>query len=620
MYSVSADYLAAMAENARASKLRGTINGTPFDGRHVIRGTFAVNNQLCEATAITLGGVYIGSLNMVLAAEFAEAMNIRGSWRGVSISAEIGVELEDETFEFVPIPGGSYTVEEAEWTDAGLKITAFDNMAKFDHAFFASQSSGTIYDFLSLACTRCGVSLGMSSAECEALINGTETLGIYPTDSLETFRDMLTQLATVCACFCTIDRQGRLVLRPLPSAPDDIVATVPAKLRYSTTFSDFSSFYDTITVVNMEDETVTAYSNDNTGGLTMNLGSNPFLQYGTDETKTRIRQNIADALEDFRATPFTVSLLPNPALDLGDLLEFTGGIGQGALGAVMSYTMKVEKTTIEGYGENPALADARSKTDKEISGLIGKIGENEVIIYTFVNAQQITLGDETETDVIQIKFATVSPKIVQLLHEIDLDVTAVDPSEPIVCTVHYYLNGEELSYNPVTTWDNDGLHLLHLMYFLATLENGRRYDWTVALELSNATGFIDRDNARASLFGQGLVAAGSWEGDVSVSDASYVLTLGGDLTFNYADSISEQDYRTIDDPDWDGVHTFEPVPTVQDGSYVLTLGGDLLFSYTEGQVKAETFNELSGYITEDGDALADEAGAWFITENEEEES
>ena len=587
MYPVSNDYLTAMAKNARAATLSGTAGAHPFDGDDVIKGTFAVRNQFCPATEISLGGVYVGELDLTFTEEFATSLNIRGSWRGVQITANIGIELAGGTFESIPIPGGTYTVDEATWTNNGLEIVAYDNMGKFDKPINMDQSSGKLYDYLALACQKCGVTLGMSSAECQALTNGNITIAMYPDDSIETFRDMISKLAQIACAFATIDRQSRLILVPLPNTSSETI-TIPAKLRYSTSFSDYESYYDTLTVVDMASETVRSYPNENINGLTMKLGSNPFLQYGTADVVNAMRQDIVDALEDFKVTPFAVSILPNPAIELGDVVKFSGGIGQNSIGCVMSFVMRIDSTVIEGYGENPALASARSKTDKEISGLIGKQSENEVIIHTFTNAAQIELGDEEEVDTIEIHFATVSPKVVQILHEIKLDCEATSADGVMTCTVHYYLNDEEVSYHPVTTWDNDGYHLLHLMYSLTTLEDGQRYDWRVALEMSGGTASIDRDEARAVLFGQGLVAVDTWDGLVECVDESYVFTLGGDLLFSYA---GETVVTALDTPN---------KTTIVDKSYKLKLGGDLKFDYEGEEVTPHTYQLKFNLITEDG--------------------
>ena len=72
MYNVSQDYMTAIAKNARAHKLVGTVNGASFDGDDIIRGSFQIKNQFCPATEIALGGVYVGELNLTFSEAFKE--------------------------------------------------------------------------------------------------------------------------------------------------------------------------------------------------------------------------------------------------------------------------------------------------------------------------------------------------------------------------------------------------------------------------------------------------------------------------------------------------------------------------------------------------------------------
>ena len=595
MYPVSNDFKAAILKNARAHKLKGYVDGVAFDGDDVLLGTFEVKNQLCQATEISLGGVYIGELDIVFSDIFANAMNLRGSWRGVQITADVGVELLDHTFDYIPIPGGAYTVDSAEWTDAGLKITAYDNMVKFNKAYAEYQSSGYAYDFLLLICQECGVALGMTQLEVEALPNGTELMAIYPTGEVETYRDLLSQLATALCCFATIDRSGQLILRQLPNA-SNITDEITAKMRYSTSFSDFSSFYDTVNVVDAEAETVISYHNDNVGGLTLNIGTNVFLQYGTKETVMAMRQAVADGIEGFRATPFSATILPNPAYDLGDLIEFSGGIGQGSLGCIMSFVLRITSSVLEGYGENPALSDARSKTDKEISGLLQRQSENEVVIHTFENAQAFTLGDEEEVEIIDIRFATVSPKVVNIWHEIELDVTANDPDGIVACQAIYYLNEELIAYSPVTTWNNDGLHLLHLLYFIKELLGGTVYEWQVYLKMIGGTATIARGDIHASLYGQGLVASDTWDGYLDASD-NIVAYFDGGLSVNFTGNVSFTDY---------------PVQNITASDTVSAIfGGGLSVALSETVQITKTM--AWGYWTdEDDNVITDENGDGIV--------
>ena len=54
MYPTSNDYKTAIAKNARAHRLAGSVNNVSFDGSDVIGNSFVVRNQICPATAIEL--------------------------------------------------------------------------------------------------------------------------------------------------------------------------------------------------------------------------------------------------------------------------------------------------------------------------------------------------------------------------------------------------------------------------------------------------------------------------------------------------------------------------------------------------------------------------------------
>ena len=599
MYSVSADYLAAIAKNARAHKLVGTVNGTSFDGGDVIRNSFSVKNQFCPATEIALGGVYIGELNLTFTEAFASSMNIRGSWKGKTITASIGVELTDASFEYIPINGGSYIIETAQWTDAGIHIVAYDYMSLFDKSLPATTiGSGTPYDLLSFACTACGVTLGLSQVECSALPNGTETFYAYPENAMVTYRDLISELAEACCCFATINRSGELIFKTLPDY-NSVTLTIPYNLRYSTSFSDFTSYCSMIEVTSPSDGTVTTYTNQNIGGLSLDIGKNPYLETGLAVTYARMRQAIVDELQTFRSVPFSATLLPNPALDLGDLIEFTGGIGQGSLGCIMSLVHKLDSTTIEGYGENPTAAGVTSDLSKQVT-VQSNSTKNEMVCHTFVNSQTFTLGDSAPTTVIEINFSTVSPKTVKILHEIMLDVTITDASGIASCTAYYYVNDVLEAYEPIDSWNHDGYHLLHLLYFLENLLSGSAYEWKVVLEMNGGTAAIARGGIHAFLEGQGLVASASWNGTLECEDTYTPLVLGHDLT-TITDTVTAL-----------GTQSPQSV-TVNDIVGTITLGHDIR-TITDGVVDIDLTAITTNLIAEDGDNLVTEGGNNLVTE------
>lgn len=501
MYPASADYLLALNNNARADTIRGTINGVSFAANNVVKGSFSVSNQLCPATKIELGGVYIGELDLTFTSAFASTVSARGTWRGLTLTAEIGVELADTTFEYIPI--GVYTVESAKWTDSGLQIVSYDNMMLLDKNVNITTSSGGLYDWLNYICTECGITLGMTQLEVSQLPNGSETLVLGEGNPIETYRDMLSQLAVVACCFATVNRDGELVLRKLPDYGGAHLV-VPAKLRYSTTFSDYTSYYTSLDITDNEEGSVATYSNTNIGGLTLDIGANPFLQVGILETKDRQRQAIIDALTNFRSVPFSVSVLPNPALDLGDLLEFTGGYGSGARGAVMSYTFKCGVTTVEGYGENPAATSVASSTDKAINQVRKQDEKNNIIYYTFANVSTLTITN-VPTKLYEVEFMTTDQTTINIEHEFKMLNDIVGGEQTV--TLYYYVNGDQVNYEPADTYSEDNkYHLLNGFYTLLNVTGGAITNWEVWAKTDAGTATIDVGDLHAKLWGQKLYA------------------------------------------------------------------------------------------------------------------
>lgn len=580
MYPTSNDYKIAVTKNARAHKLTGTVNGHSFDGADVIKNTFVVKNQFCPATAIQLGGVYVGELDLTFTKAFAESLNIRGSWKGKTITASIGVELAGVAFEYIPM--GVYTIADANWVDAGLQIVAYDVMGELDKALTFDTTTGTIGDFLALIAQECDVVFDMTAEDIAALVNSDQILSIYPGSPMETFRDLLSQLCIVCASYATATRDGKLVIRPLPDT-STAVRTIPATLRYSTSFRDYTSFYTQLNVTNMEDNTVSAYVNDNPNGLIMDIGGNPFLQYGIDSVVAARRQAIIDAIEPFDATPFAVSILPDPSLDLGDVIEFTGGIGQGAIGCIMSITYKADSTIIEGYGENPAAAGVSSLTDKAIAAAAGSNKANELTYYTFVNAEAKTI-DTSEVSLYSLRFSTAQRTTVEWWHEVKL-LADLDGASSQSLTLAYYLDGELQDYDPVDTWSVDGYHMVRLGGWFENIAPSTPHTFEVRAVVDGGEVSLGIGDLHVMLKGQAMNAQDSFDGLITCVDDISPYLLGRLIA-----SIEESELS---------LDTQIPIPiTLNDTTYTYSLGR-LIASMSEGSVDITMAFVQMALISED---------------------
>ena len=588
MYNASEAFFTALHEKARFEKLRGTVGSVSFTDANVI--SMSYSNRCSDTADVTLGSCYIGQLE----ATFCNLSITRGDWRDKVITLEWGLVLEDESVEYIPI--GVFTVTEATWSGTGVTVKASDNIAKLDKAT-AVQSTGEIYDLLNLACVDCGLTLGVTREEVEAMPNGTEILSTYPQSDIKTWRDHVGWVCQCAGAFAYAGRDGELLIKSWADLAI-VDAFTETEREYSSTFSDFTTSYAGISVVDIENQVTMYYSNGNTGTV-INLGSNPYLQYGTKETLERTRNAIANSIKDVKYTPFNSGVLSNMAYDLGDLITCTGGIaGASTLTCcvmAIDWTSK-QLTQLQGFGADPSLSSGKSKTDKVIDGLISKVSENEVVIHTFENAQAFNLQEQVEQQIVDIRFATINPKIVNLWHEIELDVTSDPEGDGVVtCQAVYYVDGDQITYSPVTTWNNDGLHLMHLLYFLAELEPNSVHEWEVGLIIDGGTATIDVGDIHASLYGQGLVASDEWDGYIEASDVISVMFSGGFVT-SLSDDVSIS---------WNDVMSISASDVVS-----VTFGGGFALSLTdEAQIFMSMFewywiDELENYITDEyGDGI-----------------
>lgn len=497
MYSVSAEYLTALASPVARFRLSGTVGSVSFTDENVVRGTFTINNNVSEGNEVKLGSVYVGQLK----ATFTGLSIPRGSWLGKVITVSEGLQLADESFEDVPL--GIYTVAEAQHTLEGVSVTAYDAMADFDKAFSIDQTNGSPYDLLSLACSECGVTLGNTQAEIENLPNGTQTFYLYSENDIETWRDFVSWIAQTIASVATIDRTGKLVLRQYSITSS---MTIDEEHRFSgCAFSDFATHYTGCSVVDVEEQSVRYKSVSPDDGLTYNLGSNPFLQ-ADDGT---MQQALIDSFSQMELVPFSAQMLGGAVYDLGDCLTFSGGVANGATCGVMGYSYSYNGGyKVEGYGMNPALADARSKTDKDIAGLISSQEQNKVRVFAYTNAEQIEIADGETKGV--IFYHIVATKPTQFVFQAEIkhlaettETVAADTytNTDLIISAVENLNGDDLVYLPIET-EQDGERLLHLTNTLRTGAGGIIF--TVSLECNGGAVTIEPGDITAYLLGIGL--------------------------------------------------------------------------------------------------------------------
>ena len=423
MYPVSEAFLQAVQGNTRKYYWTGKITTAggvvyPFDQEDIVKGSGYITAQCCGNSEIELGAVYAAEMGISLFLDID-----RYTLEDAEVELSYYLRLADGTYETVPM--GIFEVSEANRTVHVLELKAYDRMLRFDRVFNGFETIGTAYGMMALCSTACGVELAQSQAEIEALPNGSELLSIYPENDIETYRDVLYFTAQVLGGFFCINREGKLEFRQYGETP---VMEILQKHRFSSSFSDFVTRYTAVSSTNLRTQTSEYYALEEDDGLTMNLGVNPLLQFGLEETRAELCRNILTALSAVNYVPFDSDTIGNPALDLGDVLTFSGGQADAQqITCVTSFTVKIGgRQSLKCVGKNPRLSQAKSKNDKNISGLLNQIEAGKIGIHTFTNASEYSIG-ETDVRIISIEFASKEENHAQFFGQVVVDVAA-DPA------------------------------------------------------------------------------------------------------------------------------------------------------------------------------------------------
>lgn len=518
MYKVSEKYKEAMKRPVQRHAMKGRIGTHPFTDKNILEGSFSITNQCCGNDNVEIGQVYIGELN----ATFFNIPLERYQWKGQEIVPYFGLHLSDGTYEYVPL--GVYTVDTAEWTASGVVVKAYDHMTLLDKNCNKVITEVTPYECAMRIEKETGVVFGNTKEEFESFANGTIMISETTTNDVETWRDLVSWLAQTMACFATADRDGKIVFRPYT---DEVTDTIDAEHRFSgASFSDFVTRYTGLSVVNMADGMTNYYGMEPDDALTMNLGSNPFLQYGVEDTKEQMRRSILDAIQKINYVPFKADCIGNPAYDLGDVLVFCDGLADGSQKyCITKYTFQYHgKYQMTGVGQDPALSNARSKTDKNIIGLISNTDENTLVHYQFSNTRVIDIADGKRETIASVKFATatkdseVSFWAELLLETSRLSQTIGETVSPMTATISYMLNGIMIDYHPVETYMVEGKHMLPLHYYIGSVKANTIYDLVIMLEMQGGDGYFDTNCVNVLLTGMGLAGTGQWDGTITAEE------------------------------------------------------------------------------------------------------
>lgn len=521
----------------------------------IVKGSGYITAQCCGSAEIELGTVYAAEMGITLFSQID-----RYTLEGAEVRLSYHLRLVDGSYEEVPM--GIFEVSEANRTAHCLELKAYDYMLRFEKSFNGFETVGNAYAFLDLCCKACAVELAHTQEEIEAMPNGTELLSIYPENDIETYRDVLYFVGQVLGGFFCISREGKLELRKYGTEP---VMEVKSRHRFTSSFSDFITRYTAVSSTNLRTQTAEYYALEPDDGLTMNLAVNPLLQFGLEETREALCRNILADISVVSYVPFDSSTIGNPALDLGDVLTFTGGQADGSqIACITSSNCKIGgKHTLKCVGKNPRLAQAKSKNDKNISGLLNQIEAGKMGLFTYTNAKAYSLS-KARCAVISMEFASSQETDAQFIGQVMLEVSAaqverqasaegriivplpmesgaedtemetegntdveVDVSLPVkwkedgrvsVLAAYEFDDNEILTLRPEECFGS-GRHILSLYYPLTGLVQERMHTFRVYLSAEGGEAAVPAGGCIASISGQAMAAATkNWDGTLEFEE------------------------------------------------------------------------------------------------------
>lgn len=599
--------------------VRSTISGEivineatviPLTDRDIVPGSLSVDNKCVNGDSFQYGAVFQGELNVTIMKEVD-----RYSLYDKKITFTVHQIHSDGSVQDVPI--GEFFITDPQRSKKLITIKAADVMANFDvdieDSFF-----GTIFEAVSTACDKCGVIMQQSEADLKTLANGGVTVTVN-NGQVKTYRDMLCYLGGITCSFATINRFGKLELRPYGK---EVVRTVPISRRKDTVVSDYQTYYKGVKIVFSQNDAKEelAHIDESSDGLVMDLGEVPII-FGVTETKQKVVDNIFAELEASRYTPASFNLLvSDPTLELGDRISLGGMPDMEIETFITSFTWKYhDSMSVKGVGGNPKLVALKKKDEVELNELANSIAAKNMIVYTYTNAGKLVFSGDVQKEIISISYTAIADAV-----PIFIATIPVEMSIDGYLVLTYKKNDAPVEGSTIRKYLEKGSHFVTCMYHtsdktntwnmlsvVASTEYAENsvsaeiealktfatsgYYPTVAASQSAPTATIGQQQIKAVLFGQGLASdTKAWDGRLSFIETVPAMKVGLQLR-NIIDSLQTEQIMPVQDTIAETVPMFKLGLTLGSFTDMLEIG-EVTAKYTVESAKVENYEYDSRYV------------------------
>lgn len=301
-----------------------------------------------------------------------------------TIKVEIGLKIGN-TIEYIPM--GIYNIDDIEKTDYTIKITAFDNMMKFERNF-----TTTLGDTLTLQ---------QVASELTRItgVQFTGNLPAYTVKKLEGFscREVLGYVASVCGGNAIITRDGKFTI------------VTPKDNSYSIGTSNYFDYKREETKYKI------GKISCQSGEEILSKGSigvdSMELQFENPWVNNTILTDIYTKLNGFEYLGYSMKWQGDPSLDVGDIVTITD-----KKGVLRKHPILSQKFTYTGglTAEIGAKGENKNKNEFSGSGPSAKKVERVVMELALINKALIDVAYIGDLTAGNIKFDTASGTIMDL--------------------------------------------------------------------------------------------------------------------------------------------------------------------------------------------------------------
>lgn len=452
MYNTSSAYKSAIRKNSRYFSWGGRIktnkgNEIPYTSRNIVGQKPKITRSCSGSTALELGSVYASELTIDL--NFKEEIDRYSLYEGEITLYSYVSKSGTQAGPFEVIPMGIFEISEATRASRTISIKAYDYMLRFDKTFVGNKTEKTPFEWLAYACERCDVQLGVSSTVVSKMANGETKFSYTNVDNVETYRDMISYVASLLCAVAMIDRNGRLVVKQFGDT--EAIQDIPASWRFNSKIADYITKYSGIYATYKEAGLSEYYHLDNDVDLVYNLGTNPFLQISDSNDREKAVMNVLKQLGEVSYVPFEAEVPLDPSYDPMDIFTLSGNQAIGEVSCITEIVLEINGSmSIKCVGENPNLDKAKSRFTKNIEGLI----ESQEGLYTDLKNGLDRLLFDYNTSKLEIgqDETTIGLISYQLIEDSDLGghfLCTFRASTTTHLTIRFYDNEAEELYSPV---------------------------------------------------------------------------------------------------------------------------------------------------------------------------